>query len=69
MKIINFALLIASFIAVLWILFSIDLWSGEWKNLFFYQDNWIMFLFLLIMAFVVGAIIKKIFVIEFKALK
>lgn len=69
MKIINFAILIASFIGVLWILFNIDLWSSEWKNLFFYQDNWVMFLFLLIMAFVVGMIIKKIFVIEFKALK
>ncbi|MFA5125371.1 MAG: hypothetical protein WC462_00005 [archaeon] len=69
MKIINFILIVVSLITVLWLLFNIELWSHDWKALFFYQDNWVMFLFLLIIAFAVGMIIKKIFVIEFKALK
>ena len=68
-KLLNWAILLITFIIVAWLLFNIDLWAGDWKSLFFYQDNWIMYVYLAIMVTIIGAIIKKIFVIEVKALK
>ncbi|MFA5931445.1 MAG: hypothetical protein WC821_03985 [archaeon] len=69
MKLAKLLLFLASGVIVVWILFSIDLWAGEWKDLFFYQDNWLFYIFLAVMALIVGMIIKKLFVIEYKLLK
>ena len=66
-KLINWAILLITFIVVVWLLFNIDLWAGDWKNLFFYQDNWIMYVYLAIMVTIIGAITKKVFLIEEKS--
>lgn len=69
MKIINWIVIIASILIVAGILFSLERWAGEWKNLFFYQDNWIMLLFLIIMVFAISGIIKWFLKAEVKILK
>jgi len=69
MKLINLVLLLVSVLIVLFVLFNIELWASEWKDLFFYQDNWLMYLFVFIMVIAVGLIIKKLYVIEFKIFK
>lgn len=69
MKLAKWTLLIVGFFLALWLLWQIELWSKEWKDLFFYQDNWIMFIFLVIMCFAVGMIIKKFYANSFKKLK
>jgi hypothetical protein len=69
MKLVNWAILIVTFLAVIWVLFQIELWAHDWKDLFFYQDNWLMYVFLLIMVLAVGMIIKKLYKIEFHYLK
>jgi len=69
MKLINWALLLASVLVVLFVLFNFEIWAAGWKDLFFYQDNWLMYLFLTIMVIAIGLIIKKLYVIEFKIFK
>lgn len=69
MKLTKLLLLLVSAGIVLWALFNIELWAHEWKDLFFYQDNWLFYIFLTIMAIVVGMIIKKLFIVEYKLLK
>ena len=69
LKLLNIIVLLATLLIVLWALFNLELWAKEWKDLFFYQDNWLMFGFVLVMVFAVGMIIKKLFVAEYKMLK
>jgi uncharacterized membrane protein YcjF (UPF0283 family) len=55
--------------ATLWLLFNIELWAKEWRDMFFYQDNWIMLTFVIIMVIAIGMIIKILFRESFKVLK
>ena len=68
-KLINWTIILISLAIVLWLLWGLERWAGEWKDLFFYQDNWLMYIFLFIMAMVVGTIIKKFFAREVVVLK
>ena len=69
MKLAKLLLFLATGAIVVWVLFSIDLWAGEWKDLFFYQDNWLFYIFLIIMVMAVGLIIKKLLIVEYRLLK
>jgi len=68
-KLINWTIILISLVLVLWFLWGLERWAGEWKDLFFYQDNWGFYIFLFIMTIVIGTIIKKIFAREVILLK
>jgi len=68
-RLIRWMIILISFAIVLWALWGIERWAGEWKDLFFYQDNWLMYIFLFALALIVGTIIKKFFAREVIVLK
>ena len=50
MKITKWALIIVTFAIIIWLLFNLEIWAREWKDLFFYQDNWILFVALFVFS-------------------
>ncbi len=69
MKIFKFLTLILSLAVVLWLLFGIELYKHDWMAIFIHTDNWPMVIALFVGAYIVGMLIKKLFVIEYKILK
>ncbi len=69
MKIFKFLTLMLSLIVVLWLLFGIELYKHDWVAIFLHTDNYPMLIIVFVGALVVGMIIKKLFVIEYKLLK
>ncbi|MFA6268745.1 MAG: hypothetical protein WCW13_05255 [archaeon] len=69
MKLTKWIFIIFSILIVAWALFSIDKWASDWKGLFFYQDNWIFYGFVVVMVFAVSGIIQWILKTEVKILK
>ncbi|MFA6399978.1 MAG: hypothetical protein WCW44_06485, partial [archaeon] len=60
MKYLKWTIIILSIILVAAIIFNLERWAGDWKDLFFYQDNWIMYIFVFAMVFALSGIIKWI---------
>jgi uncharacterized membrane protein YcjF (UPF0283 family) len=69
LKILNWIVLAALLIIVLWALFSIEIWAKDWQDLFYYQDNWVMLAFVVIMVLAAGTAIRTLFRESFRALK
>jgi len=61
--------IIITFIAVVWILFSFEIWAHDWKNLFAYLDRWEMWVGLFIAALILKKIFSWVLVTEIKLLK
>ena len=63
MKPLGWGILIITILVVAALSFYLDLWAGEWKNQFFYLDNWWMWVVVVAAVWV----IKKIFDWTWKA--
>jgi hypothetical protein len=68
-KLIKWTVILISFFIVLWALWNLERWAGEWKDLFFYLDDWTMYVLVALIVIVLGALIKKLFITEVKVLK
>ncbi len=65
----SWLVIIITFIAIIWVLFSFEIWADEWKKLFFYLDRWEMWVGLLIAAYILKKIVSWILVTEIRMLK
>ena len=68
-KVLKWTILIVSLILVLVLLISIDNWAADWKNLFFYIDDWTSWIFVGLLVMSVTGIIRLLFHYENKLLK
>jgi len=62
-------IILITFIAILWVLFGLELWAREWRDLFFYMDNWLLFVGLFIFVMVAKKIGSWVLQTEMKTLK
>ncbi|MGI6589863.1 MAG: hypothetical protein ACOX1V_04355 [Candidatus Iainarchaeum sp.] len=69
MKITKWALIIVTFAIIIWLLFNLEIWAREWKDLFFYQDNWILFVALFVFLVVAKKIASWVLVTQLKVMK
>jgi hypothetical protein len=65
----SWLVIIITFIAVVWVLFSFEIWASEWKDLFAYLDRWEMWVGLLVAAYVLKKIVSWVLVTEIRLLK
>ena len=68
-KTIKWIIILGTFIVILWILFGFELWAHEWKDLFFYMDNWLLFVGLFIFIMLAKKIGSMVITTEMKMLK
>lgn len=69
MKLGSWMIIIITLLAVAAISFSIDLWANEWKDLFFYLDNWWMWIIIFIAVYVVKKILEWVLRAEVRVLR
>jgi len=69
MKLISWTIIILSILLVAALFFSIDLWAGEWKDLFFYLEDWRMWVIIFVFVYLVKEIIQRLLIAEVKVLK
>ncbi|MEI7961169.1 MAG: hypothetical protein WCI04_02435 [archaeon] len=69
MKATSWLIIIISILLVAAISFSIDLWAGEWKDLFFYLDDWRMWIVIFVTIWVVKKILEWALKTEVRVLK
>lgn len=69
MKLTKWILILATFAIIIWLLFGLELWSKEWKDLFFYMDNWTLFIAIIIFVLVAKKIASWVLTTEIKVLK
>ncbi len=62
-------LILITFIILAWALFGLELWAKEWKDLFFYMDNWLLFVGLLIFVMIAKKIAEIVLKAEVRTLK
>lgn len=65
-KTIKWIIVIITFIVIVWALFGLELWAGEWKDLFFYMDNWLLWIGLFIFVMVAKKIASWVIIAETK---
>ena len=68
-KTIKWIIILLTFIVILWILFGFEIWAAEWKDLFFYMDNWLLFIGLFIFIILAKKIGSMVITTEMKILK
>ena len=68
-KTIKWIIILITFIAVLWVLFGFEIWAAEWKDLFFYMDNWLLYVGLFIFIMLAKKIGSMVITTEMKMLK
>jgi hypothetical protein len=68
-KTIKWIIILLTFIVIIWVLFGLELWAGEWKDLFFYMDNWLLFVGLFIFVMVAKKIATWVLQTEIRTLK
>ena len=68
-KTIKWIIILITFIVILWALFGLELWATEWKDLFFYMDNWLLFVGLFIFIMIAKKIGAWAITTEMKTLK
>jgi len=59
-------IVLVTFIVIIWALFGLELWAGEWKDFFFYMDNWLLWVGLFIFVMVAKKIASWVIVAETK---
>lgn len=69
MKIKKWIIILATFAIIIWLLFELQIWAKEWKDLFFYMDNWLLFVGLFIFVMVAKKIASWLLTTEMKVLK
>lgn len=69
MKLANWIVIIISILIVAAIIFSINLWAREWKDLFFYLDDWRMWVILIVIVYLIKKILEKLLIAEVRLLK
>jgi len=62
-------LIIGTLIFVAWITFSFQIWAGEYKDLFFYLNDWKSWVMLTVFIFALGGIFKWLLMEEVKLTK
>ena len=62
-------IIIVTFAIIIWLLFNLEIWAREWKDLFFYQDNWILFVALFVFLVVAKKIASWVLVTQLKVMK
>ena len=62
-------IILITFILVLWALFAFEIWAHEWKDLFFYTDNWLLFVGLFIFIMIAKKIGGMVITAEMRAFK
>ena len=62
-------IILITFIIILWALFAFEIWAAEWKDLFFYMDNWLLFVGLFIFLMIAKKIGSWAITTEMKVLK
>jgi len=68
-KTIKWIIILITFIVLVWALFSLELWATEWKDLFFYMDNWLLYVGLFIFIIVAKKIGTWVLTTEVRTLK
>ncbi|HPM85741.1 MAG: hypothetical protein PHY04_02215 [Candidatus ainarchaeum sp.] len=69
MKITKWIIILITFGVIIWLLFGLEIWAKEWKDLFFYYDNWILFIGLIIFAIIAKKIASWVLTTELKVIK
>jgi hypothetical protein len=69
MNIIKWLIVIITLAVIVSILFNLELWAGEWKDLFFYMDNWLLWIGLIIFVIVAKKIATWILQTEIRVMK
>ncbi len=68
-KINKWIIILITFIVIVWALFSLELWAHEWKDFFFYMDNWLLFAGLFIFLMIAKKIASWAITTEMKVFK
>ncbi|MCX6803621.1 MAG: hypothetical protein NTY48_03550 [Candidatus Diapherotrites archaeon] len=69
MKLKGWIILAISILIVAAATIVIDKWASEWKNLFFYMDDWRMWIILFVFIYLVKKILEKLLIVEARILK
>ena len=69
MKATSWFIIIITLLIVAALSFSIDLWAREWKDLFFYLDDWRMWIIIFVGILVIKKILEWALKAEVRVLK
>ena len=69
MKLASWIVIIVSILAVAWLSISIDSWAGEWKSLFFYLDDWKMWVIVIVIVWLIKSLAEWFLKMEVRVLK
>jgi len=64
---VRFVLISISLLAVVYFTFQLDIWSGSFKNMFFYLSDWRSWIALVALIYAVEGIFKWLLMAEVKA--
>jgi len=69
MRLSNWIVFLASFAVLAWILITLNIWGEQWKDLFFYLDNWVMWVGLFVGLIFLKMFFSWVLKLELKVLK
>ncbi|VVB75595.1 Uncharacterised protein [uncultured archaeon] len=68
-KLFSWLVIIISILAVAYLFFTIDLWAGQWKDLFFYLDDWRMWIVVFFIVWLIKKVVEWVLITEVRLLK
>ncbi len=69
MRLTGWIIFLISLAIVAWIIIMLNAWASEWRNLFFYLDDWRMYAVVFVLIYVINYFLRKFLLLETRILK